>query len=86
MWLSFYLKSLNLPKLNKAAAVPGLNRNDVYNLSISLPPLSEQKRIAAILNDRMADIARARVAAEAQLEAVNQLPSAILRKAFNGEL
>lgn len=86
MWLAFYLKNLNLPNLNKAAAVPGLNRNDVYNLSISLPPLSEQKRIAAILNDHMADIARARAAAEAQLEAINQLPSSILRKAFNGEL
>ena len=34
----------------------------------------------------MADIARARAAVEAQLEAINQLPSAILRKAFNGEL
>lgn len=55
-------------------------------LIIPLPPLSEQKRIAAILNNRLADIARARAAVEAQLEAINQLPSAILRKAFNGEL
>ena len=86
MWLAFYLKSLKLSHLNKAAAIPGLNRNDVYNLSVSLPPLSEQKRIADILNDYMADIARARATAEAQLEAINHLPFAILRKAFNGEL
>ncbi len=85
MWLAFYLKSLNLPNLNKAAAVPGLNRNDVYNLSVSLPPLSEQKRITAILNDHMADIARARAATEAQLEAAEALSAAYLREIFEGK-
>ena len=85
LWLSFYLKSLNLPNLNKAAAVPGLNRNDVYNLSISLPPLSEQKRIAAILNDHIADIVRARAAAEAQLEAAEALSTAYLREIFESK-
>ncbi len=85
MWLSFYLKSLNLPNLNKAAAIPGLNRNDVYNLSVSLPSLSEQKRIAAILNDHMADIASARVAAEAQQEAAEALSAAYLRETFKSK-
>ena len=85
MWLAFYLKNLNLPNLNKAAAVPGLNRNDVYNLPVSLPPLSEQKRIAAILNDHMADIARARAAAEEQLEAAEALSAAYLREIFESK-
>lgn len=85
MWLAFYLKSLNLPNLNKAAAIPGLNRNDVYNLSVSLPPLSEQKRITAILNDHMADIARARAAAETQLEAAAALSAAYLREIFESK-
>lgn len=85
MWLAFYLKNLNLPNLNKAAAIPGLNRNDVYNLSVSLPPLSEQKRIAAILNDHMADITRARAAAEAQLEAAEALSAAYLRETFKSK-
>ena len=85
MWLAFYLKSLNLSNLNKAAAVPGLNRNDVYNLSVSLPPLSGQKRIAAILNDHMADIARAHAAAEEQLEAAEALSAAYLREIFESK-
>ena len=90
-WIHLYIRQPAI--LNEAAThftgSVGQQRVPSYfleDLAIPLPPLSEQKRIAAILNDHMADIARARVAVEAQLEAINQLPSAILRKAFNGEL
>ena len=34
---------------NTGSAVPSLNRNHVYELNISIPLLSEQKRIASIL-------------------------------------
>ncbi len=55
-------------------------------LEISLPPLAEQKRIAAILNEQMAAVERARKAAEEELETINRLPAALLRRAFAGEL
>ena len=35
---------------------PGLNRNEVYFLVVSLPPLEEQKAIAQILSDMDAEI------------------------------
>ena len=54
-------------------------------LKIPLPPLSEQKRIAAILKEQMAAVDKARMAAEAKLEAVNALPAALLRQAFGGK-
>lgn len=53
------------------------------DLEISLPPLSEQKRIAAILNEQMAAVERARAAAEAQLESAKALPASYLRAVFN---
>jgi type I restriction enzyme, S subunit len=53
---------------------------------IPLPPLAEQKRIAAILNEQMAAVERARKAAEEELETINRLPAALLRRAFEGEL
>ncbi len=56
------------------------------DLQIPLPPLPEQRRIAAILNEQMAAVGRARVATEAQLEAINRLPAALLRRAFSGEV
>ncbi len=47
------LKSLSLEKLAKGIK-PGLNRNEVYNLPIGLPPFNEQKRIVAKVNELMA--------------------------------
>lgn len=62
-------------------------KNDkLLGLEIALPPLPEQRRIAARLNVVMAEVARARVAAQSQLDAINALPAAYLRKAFRGEL
>jgi len=48
-WLYYALNTLNLPDMNKAAAVPGLNRDDAYEKKLAFPPLAEQKRIAALL-------------------------------------
>lgn len=48
-WLYYALESLDLGSLNKATGVPGLNREDAYRKTIFLPPLDEQRRIAAIL-------------------------------------
>jgi type I restriction enzyme S subunit len=83
VWLSYWLRALNLHALNKAAAVPGLNRDDAFALEIPLPPPSEQKRIAATLDEQMATVERARAAAEAQLDAARALPAAYLRAVFN---
>ena len=49
-WLQPRLRCLDLKALNRAAAVPGLNREDAYRQTLSLPPLVEQRRIAAILD------------------------------------
>ena len=57
-WLAYALKASRIRTLNKAAAVPGLNRNDAYLEPVVLPPLDEQKRIAAILDK--ADALRAK--------------------------
>lgn len=57
-WLSHLLPTLGLTELNRAAAVPGLNREDAYRQTLLLPPLDEQRRIAAILDQ--ADALRAK--------------------------
>jgi len=57
-WLARLLVTLGLNRLNKAAAVPGLNRDDAYRKKLLLPPLEEQKRIATILD--AADALRAK--------------------------
>lgn len=49
-WLFHLLLVLPLKDLNRAAAIPGLNREDAYDLTVLLPPLDEQQRIAAVLD------------------------------------
>jgi type I restriction enzyme S subunit len=49
-WLSYRLSSIGLTSLNRAAAVPGLNREDAYRQELLLPSLDEQRRIASILD------------------------------------
>ena len=70
-WLYWRLKSLNLTKMNKSAAIPGLNREDAYRLAINLPPLPEQKCIAAIL-DKAAQIKAKRELAISKLDELEQ--------------
>lgn len=49
-WLNWLLPTLGLKELNRAAAIPGLNREDAYRKPVMLPPLDEQRRIADILD------------------------------------
>jgi type I restriction enzyme, S subunit len=53
-FIFYLLTSLNLGSLDKSTAIPGLNRNDAYNLLIGLPPLAEQHRIVAKVDRLMA--------------------------------
>lgn len=57
-WLYRLLKTLRLQELNRSAAIPGLNRDDVYRIEVNLPPLDEQKRIAHLLGKVEGLIAR----------------------------
>lgn len=60
-----------------------LNLQSLSATRIVLPPLPEQKRISAILNEQMTAVENAKAACEAQLEAAKQLPAAYLRSVFD---
>ncbi len=70
-WLAYRLSALGLNTLNRAAAIPGLNREDAYRQRLLLPPLPEQRRIAMILEKADALRAKSR-AALAQLDTLAQ--------------
>lgn len=52
-FLYFLLNELNLDKVNIQSGVPGLNRNDAYNLDILLPTLYEQNIIVNKIEDEL---------------------------------
>lgn len=64
------------------AMYPAVSDKRVYEQTIPLPPLSEQQRIVAVLNQQMAVVEGARKAAESRLEAAQALGQAFLRAVF----
>jgi len=71
---------------NRWIGQSAVKTDKLLNLDFPLPPLSEQRRIAGVLREQMAAVEKARSAAEAELETIDALPAALLRRAFHGEL
>ena len=65
--------------------MPRANMKELFAMPVPLPPLPEQRRIVAALEERLATVERARQAARAQLDAARALPAAYLRAVFEGE-
>ena len=49
-WLYYAMSNLGLERLNEATGIPGLNRSTAASLHFQLPPIVEQRKIAAILS------------------------------------
>ncbi len=49
-WIYWVLNWLPLARLDSSTGIPGLNRNDVYALSVDRPSLNERKKIVEILD------------------------------------
>lgn len=86
-FLSFYISTPDFQKYildtEAGATRQALTKSLIENFIIPLPPLEEQKRIVAILNEKMAAIEKARAATLAQIEAAKALPAAYLRQVFD---
>lgn len=69
-FLAYFLKAVEpvlLRKVTKGATVHRLSTDNLKTLPIPFPPLDEQKRIVAVLDQAFAALDRARVNAEANL-------------------
>ena len=83
----FYrLKALELDKLDRASAIPGLNREDAYKLIFPLPPLNEQKRIVAKIEALQTRSTAVKEELEAIKPLLDQFRQSVLAAAFRGDL
>jgi len=84
LFCSYLLRSANLGSLDRSTAVPGLSRDDYNRMRVPVPPLLEQHRIVAAIEERLSGL----VASVATLEGVRaQLPryrAAVLKAACEG--
>jgi type I restriction enzyme, S subunit len=63
-----------------------ITRKHLQSQQVPVPPVSDQLRVTGLLQEWLSFSAGARTAAEGELAAVESLPSALLRRAFSGEL
>lgn len=49
IFLYYWFKNVDINDMDSGSAIPSTSRDEVYELEIELPPLSEQKAIASIL-------------------------------------
>lgn len=85
MYLYYALQSKNLTSFARGVK-PGINRNDVYELEIFLPSLSEQKSIVTKLNSIFNELDKANKFYKDKSIELFKLKKSILKQAFNGEL
>jgi len=83
LFLYYLLSLMDLPRLAKGVK-PGINRNEVYALTAPVPPLKEQKRIAALLDDATARIDELAVCYERARTHANNLFTSALRAELEG--
>ncbi len=83
-FLYYLLKSLQLSALDKSTAIPGLNRNDAYDKIIYLPPLAEQSRIVAKIEELFSNLDRGIERLKAAQQQLKIYRQSVLKWAFEG--
>jgi type I restriction enzyme S subunit len=74
-----------LVKAGRGAAQQNISLTDIENLEIPLPPLPEQQRIVAILDEAFAAIAKAKANAEQNLKNARELFESYLQGVFENK-
>ncbi|RPF00052.1 type I restriction enzyme S subunit [Vibrio crassostreae] len=82
----YQLKQLPFKDLNRATAIPGLNRDDAYSQLVSVPPLAEQQVIADRLDDLFTQIENIKNRLEHTLQTLKRYRQSVLAAAVDGEL
>ena len=84
-WLYLFMLTIDLASLSNTTALPSIRKSIVEQISFPLPPLEEQKRIAAKLNEQNAAASLAKESIQQELDTIEAMPASLLRKAFSGE-
>ncbi|WP_423130168.1 restriction endonuclease subunit S [Gaoshiqia sp. Z1-71] len=84
-FIYYLLKSLRLEKLDSSTAIPGINRNSVYELKIPLPPLDEQHRIVARIEELFSELDHAEDELKKAQKKLEVYKQALLKSAFEGK-
>ena len=85
-YLLYSLRSLSLTELDTSTAIPGLNRNELYDQHLPLSPLPEQKRIVAKLEGLLTRVNATKERLAKVSRILKRFRQAVLAAACSGRL
>ena len=85
-WLFFLLGWLQLDQVTKDSTVPGLDREEVYQRLVAIPPLSEQTSIVRFLDHADRRIRRCIRAKERLIELLEEQKQVLIHQAVTGRI
>jgi type I restriction enzyme S subunit len=80
------LRSMGLAGLDTSSAIPGLNRDQLYDQPLLMPPLAEQKRIVAKVEELLARVNAARERLTRAPAILKRFRQSVLAAACSGRL
>jgi hypothetical protein len=84
-WIFHWLRTIDLAALSNTQALPSIRQSAVAALELPVPPLAVQRNTVAELEAQLATSTKIEARAREELESITQMPSAMLREAFNGD-
>ena len=85
-WMMYWLSGLDLRKLANPGAVPSVNEGQIRQQETILPPLPEQRTIAAFLDRETAKIDALVAKAREAIERLKELRAALISAAVTGRI
>ena len=85
-WLYYLLGWLQLDRVTRDSAIPGLARQEVYEMRAVVPPLPEQRAIARFLDHADRRIRRYIRAKKRLIELLEEQKQAIIHQAVTGQI
>ncbi len=81
-WIVYFLYFSDLHKYVTGLTVPKLNQEKMRSITLPVPPIPEQQRIVAVLDEAFASIAQAKANAERNLVNARELFDAVQKEIF----
>ncbi len=81
-FLYYFLLKSSLPSMSESSAIPGINRDDIYDLVISVPSLSIQDSVNHVLDIKSQLVSDISFRLKQQQNALSSLQMAVLNEVF----
>lgn len=85
-FIYYFFIGLDVKHLDSGAANPALNRNQVHPIQVNWVPITQQKKIVAILDALSNETQRLEALYQRKIAALDELKQALLHQAFSGAL